>query len=103
LLARPGEPSDDPDAAELERVRPYLLGAVAGYAACLFSLSLNYLTTTYLLLGLVTAHLRLTAQLEPEARPIPRFDLQLGGNLVGISAAAVVALYVFVRVFARFA
>jgi O-antigen ligase len=105
LLARKTDPGDDPEREELERVRPYLLGAVAGYAVCLFSLSLNYLATTYLVLGMVTAHLRLTAPVElaPEAQPIPRFNFRLVQRLAGVGVMAVLGLYVFVRLFAQFA
>ena len=44
---------------DLARLRPYLLGAVAGYAVGLFSLSRAYNVPTYLVLGISAAYLNL--------------------------------------------
>jgi O-antigen ligase len=86
--------------AEFRRMQPYLLGALGGYAGCIFSLSLPYFPATYLILGLVTAYLNVTAQRVRLGQPA--FDERLLPRLVIVGMATVIALYVFVRVFARF-
>jgi O-antigen ligase len=108
MLARPIDapdappPDDDPDRIDLERFRPYLLAATAGYAICLCSLSLNYISTTYMVLGLTAAYVRTAAEASPAPRELPVVDLGLARRLLVVGVAALGVLYVFIRVFGRF-
>jgi putative inorganic carbon (hco3(-)) transporter len=86
----------------LRRMGPYLFGIAAGYAVGMFSLSRAYINPTYLIPGLVVAYLRLVAAATPVPVPLPRLDARLAGRLIATSAAALVMLYIYVRMFARF-
>jgi len=59
----------DPD---LKTLRPFLVAMVVGYATGLFSISRCYIVPTYMLPGLVTAYLRVTA-INPAQAP-PKVD-----------------------------
>ena len=84
----------------MSRLRPYVLTIVAAYATGMLSLSRAYIVPTYMVLGLATAYLRLvSAHLRA---PVLRFNGQLVLRLVAASAASLVGIYVFVRVFARY-
>jgi hypothetical protein len=84
---------------ELRRFRPYLLAAVAGYAAGMMSISDSYHLGTYALLGLVAVFHRLVS---PYAEfHIPRFDGRLAARLVAVNAIVFVALYLFIRLNVR--
>lgn len=87
----------DPD---MQRLRPYLLAIVAGYAAGMLTLSRTYIVPTYMVLGLVTVYLRVT----PVYPPLPslRFDFALAGRLAFVSVAFLLVTYVYVRTFAVF-
>jgi O-antigen ligase len=87
---------------ELRRLRPYLLGIVAGYAVGIITLSRAYINPTYLVPGLVAAYLRLVADDSPPSVPLSQFDARLVRHLVAISVAVVAFFYVYVRTFARF-
>ncbi|HEV3004655.1 MAG TPA: O-antigen ligase family protein, partial [Pirellulales bacterium] len=83
----------------MARLRPYLLGAVAGYAVSMLSVSRSYVVPTYTVLGLAAAYLR-------DAVTVPAlagtaFDRRLVKFAIVSSAMFVAAVYVFVRVFAR--
>jgi hypothetical protein len=106
LLSRPTDPqaasAPDLERNHLEYFRPYLLTAIAGYAGCLFSLSLNYLATTYIVLGLATVHMRLALEAAPAPVPTPRLNGPLMKRLAGVGVGALAFIYVFIRVFGRF-
>jgi putative inorganic carbon (hco3(-)) transporter len=87
---------------ELGRLRPYLLGLVAGYGIGIMTLSRVYISPTYLVPGLVAAYLRLVVADSPLSVPLPRFDARLASRLVAVSVAVVAFFYVYVRTFARF-
>lgn len=92
---------------ELARLRPYLLAITCAYAAGIFSLSRTEAVPTYMILGLGAAFFSIARS---RAAAVPQRDesgaapalLRLGGPLLRrlalVSAAAVVGLYVFVRV-----
>jgi O-antigen ligase len=84
---------------DLGRLRPYLLGAVTGYATGMLTLSVNYLAPTYTMLGLATVYLRRGATFPP--LPALRFDLKLVQRLALTSVLFLGSTYVFVRVFIR--
>ncbi len=68
-LGRPDVVIADP---EMRRVRPFLMAAVAGYAAGMASLSRSDVVPTYLVLGLANAYLRFANPYPQSA--CPRFD-----------------------------
>ena len=97
-LGRARVPTADP---QLARLRPYLITIVAAYAAGLLSLSRAYIVPTYMVLGLASAYVRLASPYLPAAAL--RFDGQLVGRLLVASAASVVGIYIFVRIFVQYA
>jgi hypothetical protein len=80
----------DPD---LLRLRPYIVGTVAGYAAGLFSLSRAYTVPTYLVLGIAAAYLNLCP-----GRPITRLNTTMALKLGTASVLFLIATHIFVRV-----
>jgi O-antigen ligase len=82
---------------ELRRLHPYLTGAVAGYAVGMFTLTLNYIVPTYLVLGLAMSCGRLAATSPPV--PTLCFDLKLMGRCAGVAVLFLVGLTIFVRLF----
>ncbi len=64
----------DPDQ---HRLQPFLLGAVTAYAVGLISLTLTYAVTTYLVIGLATAFVRVNVT-QPPLPPL-RFDAKYVG------------------------
>jgi hypothetical protein len=81
--------------AEVLRMRPYVLAALVGNMTSLLSLSRPYGLTTYLLLGLVAAYVRVAAAESPD--PVLRFDGPLLRRLALISVVVVIVLHVVVR------
>jgi len=86
----------DPD---LRRMQPYMLAVVAAYATGMLTLSRAFIVPTYMVLGLVTAYLRVAAVYP--ALALPRFDWHVVRRLSMASVGFVAASYVFVRVFVR--
>jgi hypothetical protein len=83
--------------SDLKRLHPYLTGAVTGYAVGMFSLTLNYIVPTYMILGLAAAWNRV-ATTRPPTPPAP-FDLRLVRRFLALSLFFLVVLTLFVRVF----
>jgi putative inorganic carbon (hco3(-)) transporter len=83
---------NDDAQTELSRMRPYVLGAVAGYAAGLLSLSRAYTVPTYLVLGIAAAYINLTYRSVPLV-----FDTRLLLRLGGLSIVFILITHVFVR------
>jgi O-antigen ligase len=83
----------------LYRFRPFLLAIVASYAMGLMSLSRSYVVTTYLILGLVTAYVRLREQNLPG--PLLLFNLRLIGRLAICTVVFLGSIYFCVRLFAQ--
>jgi hypothetical protein len=82
----------------LQRVRPYLLGIVAGYAAGLLSSSRVYTPTTYVLIGLMAVWIRVSLAYDTFPMPPPRFvGRRLAGRLVVVGLACLVVLYTYTR------
>jgi hypothetical protein len=82
---------------ELRRLHPYLTGAVTGYAVGMFSLTLNYIVPTYMILGLAAVWNRVavTRPYDPPAQ----FDLRLVRRFLALALFFLVGLTLFVRVF----
>jgi hypothetical protein len=81
--------------AELRAWRPCLLAVMAAYAIGLCSLSRSYTVSTYLILGIGGAYIRLLARDLPAA--VPPLSARLFMLVGGISAGWFVFLYVFTR------
>ena len=82
---------------ELRRLYPYLTGAVAGYAVGMFTLTLNYIVPTYLILGVASSCGHITVTNPPV--PTASFDLRLVGRCAGVAVLFLVGLTIFVRLF----
>jgi O-antigen ligase len=96
-MGRPGAPIADP---VLARLRPYVIAIIAAYGAGLLSLSRAYVAPTYMVLGLASACVRLTSASWPT--PVVRCDARLAVNLVLVSVASLVGIYLFIRVFVQY-
>lgn len=83
----------------LRVVAPTLAALVVAYGVGLLSLSRSYNIPTYLVLGIVAAQARLVFARSP--REAPRVDGAFLAKLVAASAAAIPAIYLFVRTFAH--
>ena len=83
----------DPD---LRRLRPYLLGIVAGYMAGMTSISRAYIAPTYMIPALVAVFAHLAAD-EPPLQLSGRF---VRNALIG-SVIFLIFTYIYVRLFAR--
>jgi hypothetical protein len=83
------------------RMQPYILGTVTAYAVGLATLSLCYVVPTFIILGLAAAY-PAAHRAVPPAPPV-RFDLNLAGRLALCSAAFLVGIYVFIRLFVNWA
>jgi putative inorganic carbon (HCO3(-)) transporter len=82
---------------QLRRLQPFLLGALAGYAVSILSLSMTDRVPTYFMLALAGVF-PLFARSEPPVSP-PRVSPRLIGAVFAISIGFLAFLYVFVRVF----
>lgn len=84
---------------ELARLRPFLLSAVVGYATSMLTLSRCYVAPTYVMLGLPAVYLGQVRTSPP--LPGTRLTGALVKEVLKISLLFLAAVYVFVRVFAR--
>ena len=91
-------PAQMPD-PNLRRVRPVLFAIGAGYAVGLMSSSRNYAMPTYTLLALACVYQRLAGVYAP--RLAARLNGQLAVRLIAISLIFLVAIYLFVRITAK--
>jgi O-antigen ligase len=82
---------------ELRRMQPYLMGAVAGYAAIMLTLTLCYNLPTFTILGLATVYISMAVCHPP--LPAARFDLRLLVRMGLASVGFLAGLYLFVRFF----
>jgi hypothetical protein len=85
----------------MRRLHPFLLAIVAAYATGMLALSVGFIVLTYTVLGVAAAYTQMTAVHPP--LPAPAFSGRLVGRLAGISVLFLAGLYVFVRVFLRWA
>jgi O-antigen ligase len=88
----------DPD---LRRLHPYLMAALAAYATGMLSLSVPYIVLTFTILGLATVYLQMASAYTPAATA--PFDPRLVGRMAGIGVVFLMVIYVFVRIFIRWA
>jgi hypothetical protein len=84
---------------EQRRLAPYLLGVVACYFVGMLSLSLSYVTSTYVIFGIAAAYMRVTVVYPP--LPSLRFDFPMARRLAFASVLFLAGLVVFIRIFVR--
>jgi O-antigen ligase len=87
--------------SELRRLHPYVMAIVAAYAVGMASLSVSYMVITYTILGLATVYLHM-ASFYTSAATTP-FNTRLVGRMAGVSVVFLLGLYVFIRMFIRWA
>ena len=99
ILHGAGRWAADAEAPGLTRLRPYLWAILASYLVALYSITRIYVASTYLPLGLIEAYQRFVP-VGPAGS-----GLRIGGKVMAATAAAsfacLVALNVFVRIFAQ--
>jgi hypothetical protein len=93
---RDAGPAGDP---ALLRLRPYLLAALAGYAAAMLSLSRCYIVPTMLMLALATAYRNLAV---PGGAAWFRCDRAMAWRLAVIGATTLAAHKLFTQAFVQF-
>jgi hypothetical protein len=86
--------SDLPE-GELRRVRPYLIGIIAGYVMGLTLSSRNYTQPTFMMLGLAAIYLSFVGVHVPAS--VATLNLRLVRHIVLVSGLTVAVLYLFVR------
>jgi len=81
------------------KLRPYIWTMICSYCVGMLSLSRPYTLTTYVVLGIAGAYLRIA---EPRASIAAlRFDSSFVQRMLVVGAACVIGFYVFVRVMVR--
>lgn len=86
----------------LRHLRPYLLAMISAYCFGSLTISRNYVVPTYMTLGLASCYPRLVGEWSPRlGNPIPCVSPALAARWLGSALACIVAIYLFVRVFAR--
>ena len=81
----------------LRRARPLMMAVTAGFAMLMMTLSQTYYMSTYMLLGLATAYLRLSNA--HDILPSFRVGFPLVKRLTLFSISFLVVFYIFVRLF----
>ncbi|MCX7114019.1 MAG: O-antigen ligase family protein [Proteobacteria bacterium] len=81
----------------LQWAQPFLMAITAGIATLILTLSQTYYISTYMVLGLATAYLRVTNA--PKILTGYRVNLSLMMRLARVSLLFLVGLYIFVRLF----
>ena len=94
-LRRAGTAGANPQDSELVRLRPFVTAIVVGYAVGLWSLSRNYVPPTFLVLGLASAYLRVSAA--ETLMPALRLDGRLLKQLGAVSLGCVALIYASIR------
>jgi len=82
---------------ELARLHPFLIGSLAAYIVGMMALSIGYVTSTYLWLGLATAFVRVAPCFPPV--PAPLIDRRLLQRWALASMSFLAAIYLTVRLF----
>ena len=85
---------------ELQRLRPYLMGMIGGYAVGILTISRCYIVPTYMVLGLATAYLGLAETDQPVE--LGRFDKGLIRKFAVWGLIFLVVIYLYTRVAVRY-
>jgi O-antigen ligase len=86
---------------ELSHLLPYVTAMLVGFAGSMYSLSRNYVVPTYMMLGLVTAYVRVVDE-QTESAPSLLFDSRLLKRLAVCGVCFLAFMYVFIRVAVHF-
>jgi hypothetical protein len=84
---------------ELERLRPYLMAMIVGYAAGLMSLSRMYVVPTYLVLGLAVVFTEIARQAGVVVVAVPRTRTVVAMRMGAFGVMFLGGMYLFVRLF----
>lgn len=84
----------------LARMHPYLLAVLADYLVCMFSLSRNYVVTTYMMLGICTAFIRMSQ--DEHERSWYNMDFHMIAVICGLGLGVFAILKVFLMMFVQF-
>ncbi len=84
----------------LARMQPFLLAIIADSLVCMYSLSRNYVVPTYMLLGMMTAYLRMAH--DQYDLVWYRMNLRMLMILTGLGLSVFVVLKIFLRSFVQF-
>lgn len=87
--------------SELERYLPYAGAILAAWCGGMMSLSRCYVVPTYMIVGVSAAYLNLAGASLAKPTPLIYWNKQHLIRLVGVSLGLLVALFVFVRIFAH--
>lgn len=83
----------------LRDMRPFLLAILAGWCAGMLSLSRNYITPTYLLIGMASIHLTLAQRWVAPQRTLIQWDAPHVRKLAITSLICVIVLMIVVKAF----
>jgi putative inorganic carbon (HCO3(-)) transporter len=99
-----GDPRDQFDPQDLDpevtRLRPFVFAIAVATVVGMLSSTRSYSIPTYLIVGLCAAYLRIIS--DQGRALLPRFNLNLVGQLMVPSAVTLVALYTYVRLSAHY-
>lgn len=84
----------------LARMQPFLLAILADYMMCMYSLSRNYVVTTYMMLGMMTAYLRMAH--DQQDLIWYRMNVRMMLIIAGLGFAVFAVLKIFLRSFVQF-
>jgi hypothetical protein len=87
---------------ELERIRPFLIGAMAGYAFCIASTNHSYTVMTYEVLGLVAAYIRIAESTPSAGVGSMVLDGRTVGRLCLASAAFIIFMFIYIKIQLRY-
>jgi hypothetical protein len=81
-------------------MQPFLLAIIADSLICMYSLSRNYVVPTYMLLGMMTAYLRMAH--DQNDLVWYRMNLRMLMILTGLGLSVFIVLKIFLRSFVQF-
>lgn len=84
----------------LAQMHPYLLAVLADYLMCMFSLSRNYVVTTYMMLGICSAFIRMAQ--DDHDRTWYNMDFRMIVLICGLGLGVFAVLKVFLMMFVQF-
>ncbi len=85
---------------ELIRLRPFVFAILIATVVGMLSSARSYTVSTYLIVGLCTAYLKILS--DQEHALLPRFNRKLVGRLFSLSGLCLIILYVYVRLSSRY-
>ena len=86
---------------QLARAYPFVAAILAGWGTAMLTLSRCYVMPTFLTFGIVGAYLNLAGYYLHARKPLLVWNRELVWRLSGCSAAMLVGLFAFVKIFAH--